>query len=99
MNAWEAADLLEGNQLEAAVEELSAERASFLEEVWPGWRDVNVEAMRNAAWLKELHVGYDPTEQSAADWLRAQQEEARTGTMVVAQRVGLDEAMPGWLLA
>lgn len=32
MNAWEAADLLEENQLEAAVEELSAERASFLEE-------------------------------------------------------------------
>lgn len=98
MNAWEAADFLEENQLEAAVGELSAERAAFLEEVWPGWRDVNVEAMRNAAWLEELDVGYDPNERTAGDWLRAQQEQARAGTMATAQRARLDQAMSGWLL-
>lgn len=99
MNGWEAAAFLEENQLEAAVGKRSPERDAYLEELWPGWRDVDVEVIRNAAWLEDLDVGYDSREQSPGRWFQEQQDRARAGLLPAVQRARLDEAMPGWLFA
>ncbi|MGI0522131.1 hypothetical protein ABY45_16290 [Microbacterium maritypicum] len=99
MNAYEAADFIEECQLESAVGELSAEQLSFLDATLPDWRDIDVEAMRNEAWLEELNIGYSSSTERATTWLRRQQTLARAGSLPTKQRARLDDALPGWLMA
>lgn len=99
MDAYEAADFIEECQLEDAVGELSPRQIADLDQILPGWRDVNAEAMRTEAWLEELNVGYASAEESAGAWLQRQQEYARTGALPADKRAQLDKALPGWLMA
>ncbi|WP_136042440.1 MULTISPECIES: hypothetical protein [unclassified Microbacterium] len=99
MNAYEAADFIEECQLEDAVGELSPDQIAYLDEILPDWRDVDAEAMRTEVWLEELNIGYSSSVESATTWLGTQQRLARSGALPAAQRVRLDAALPGWLMA
>ena len=99
MNAYRAADFIEQCQRDDAVGALLQEQIDYLNRSLPGWRNVDVEAMRTEAWLEGLSVGYELSVQSAPRWLQNQQQQAQRGTLPAEQCRRLNTALPGWLTA